>query len=132
VLNLGRVGHPGDYPLRRFYGVMLVRLDLRKLVEHRLRKLALFQIPYTVVSKHEPSARLGVRLLVVKFPSVLDFINLPEDHECTFFSLPNLSGQFIRLAHRQPKGRNALGCGKQKVIDATIGLFTYEIARQPG
>jgi hypothetical protein len=37
VLNLRRVGHCGDDPFGRFDRIVLVRLDLRQLVEYRSR-----------------------------------------------------------------------------------------------
>ncbi len=43
-LNLRGIGHPGDDPLGRPDRIVLMRIDLWQLVEHRLWQLALFKI----------------------------------------------------------------------------------------
>src|SRR5712692_5681530 len=53
ILNLGRVGHSGDDPLGRLDWIVLMRLDLRQLIEDGLRKLALLKIEEPIVSKQE-------------------------------------------------------------------------------
>ena len=44
VLNLGWVRHSGDDPFGRLDRIVLVRLDLRQLVENRWWQFALFEI----------------------------------------------------------------------------------------
>src|SRR6266849_1308719 len=53
VLNLRGVGHSGDDPLGRLDGIVLMRLDLRQLIEDCWRKLALLKIEEPIVSKDE-------------------------------------------------------------------------------
>jgi hypothetical protein len=45
---------------------VLVRLDLRKLVENCLRQFALFEVEHAIISEQEPAARLPVGFLVVE------------------------------------------------------------------
>jgi hypothetical protein len=88
VLNLWRVGHCGDDLLSRFNGIMLVRLDLRKFVEHSLRKFALFEIEDTIISEYEPPSRLLVGFFVVEvFRALLGIFDLPEHDDRTFLTL---------------------------------------------
>ena len=91
MLNLWRVGNCGDDPLGRFDRIVLVRLDLRQLVEYRLRKLALFEVEHTIISEQEPSARLPVGLLVVEVSgALLRVFDLPENDDRTFLALADV------------------------------------------
>src|SRR6266851_1031897 len=89
VLNLGRVGHSGDNPLGRLDWIVLMRLDLRQLIEDGLRKLALLKIEHPIVSKDETPARLlvGLVLLGVTLVSIRDLIDLPEHHDLAVLAL---------------------------------------------
>src|SRR6266849_2683577 len=60
VLNLRWVGHSGDDPLGRVDWIVLVRLDLRQLIEDCLRKFALLKIEDPIVSQDQTPARLLV------------------------------------------------------------------------
>ena len=104
MLNLRRVGHFGDDPFGRFDRIVLVRFDLRQLVEHGLRKFALFEIEHAIISEQEPPARLPVGLFVVEvFGALLRVVNLPEHDDRAFLAFADVSAEFVSLAHRQPE-----------------------------
>src|SRR5712692_10199600 len=90
VLNLGRVGHSGDNPLGRLDWIVLMRLDLRQLIEDCLRKLALLKIEEPIVSKHETPTGfiIGFVLLGVTFAvSIRYWIDLPKHHDLAVLAL---------------------------------------------
>jgi hypothetical protein len=76
---------------RSFDRIVLVRLDLRQLVEYRLRKLALFEIEHAIISEQEPAAYLLVGCLIVEaFGAPLSVVNLPENDDRTFLALADV------------------------------------------
>src|SRR5229473_8560721 len=132
VLKFGRVGHSGDDPLGRLDRIVLMRLDLRQLIEDCLRKLALLKIEYPIVSKDETPARLLVGLVLLGVTlavSIRDLIDLPEHHDLAVLALTHRSAELVRLFHGQPKGRDVFWRRKQKQIDAPVRLFRHEVAR---
>src|SRR5713101_6678978 len=76
VLNLGRVGHSGDDPLGRLDGIVLMRLDLRQLIEDCLRKLALLKIEEPIVSKDETPAGFIVGFVLLGVGLALPVVEL--------------------------------------------------------
>src|SRR6266849_8210621 len=119
VLNLGRVGHSGDDPLGRLDGIVLMRLDLRQLIEDSLRKLALLKIEEPIVSKDETPARLLVGLVLLGVTldvSIRDLIDLPKHHDLAVLALAHRSAEFVRLLHGQPEGRDVFCRRKQKQV----------------
>src|SRR5216684_1038989 len=90
VLNLGRVGHTGYDALGGFDGIVLMHLDLRQLVENRLRKFALLEVEHAIESEYEAPAGLfvSVDLLGVKLGlRHARLIDLPKDHNLAVLAL---------------------------------------------
>src|SRR5712691_8454592 len=112
-----------------------MRLDLRQLIEDGLRKLALLKIEEPIVSKDETPARLLVGLVLLGVTlavSIRDLIDLPKHHDLAVLALAHRSAELVRLLHGQPEGRDVFGRRKQKQIDAPVGFFRHEVARQSG
>src|SRR5713101_6864300 len=132
VLNLGRVGHSGGDPLGRLDGSVLMRLELRQLIEDCLRKLALLKIEEPIVSKDETPAGLIVGFVLLGVGLALpvgELIDLPKHHDLTVLALTHRSAELVRLFHGQPEGRDVFCRRKQKQIDAPVRLFRHEVAR---
>src|SRR5260370_11374575 len=134
-VNRRGMGHRGEEPFGRLDRIVLMRLDLWQLVEHRLWQFALLKIEEPIVSQDETPATLLVGFIALRAgigPRVSDLIDLPEDHDLAVLALTHRSAELVRLLHGQPEGRDVFCRGKQKQIDAPVRFFRYDVARQSG
>src|SRR6266851_3963650 len=93
VLNVRRVGHPGDDPLGGVNRIVLLSLDLWQLVEDCLWKLALLKIEQSIVSQDETPAGLvvGVVLLGIGLAfRVSNLIDLPKYYDLAVLAFASI------------------------------------------
>ncbi len=112
---LGRVGHSGDDPFDRFDRIVLVRLDLRQLVEHRLRQFALFEVEHAIISQKESAAILLVGLLGVEvFAAPLRVFDLPKNHDRAFLAFADVSAKFVAWRYVNQNGETYFDAESRK------------------
>src|ERR1700674_5716336 len=79
--NLRRIGHTGDDLFDSINRIVLMRFDLRQLVDYSLGKIALFHIEHAIQSEQESSARFLLGFSVVELLVRLQVFDLPESDD---------------------------------------------------
>jgi len=101
---LGRIRHFGDDLPDGLDWIVLMRFDLRKLVEHGLRQFALFEVEDAIISKQKPAACFLFGFLGVEvFRTLLHFINLSKYDDGRLLAFADVSTWVICLAEREPE-----------------------------
>jgi len=98
ILDNRRVVHFANNTLAGFDGIVLMRLDLRQLIEDSLRQITLLKIPNAKVPKNEAAALIGFYFFhIVAGCAIGNLIDFPKHDHLAVLALANRSAELISL-----------------------------------